>query len=65
MGYADQSLRVELQQAESLTEQLRSEHGAWMRQAHKRQEELEEANSELTRTLMSKEREVGKERPLN
>jgi ribosomal protein S10 len=56
---------VELQQAESLTEQLRSEHGAWMRQAHKRQEELEEANSELTRTLMSKEREVGKERPLN
>ena len=53
-----QSLRVELQQAENLSEQLRTEHSAWMRQAHRRQEELEEANAELTRSLTSKEREV-------
>ena len=29
-----------------------------MRQAHRRQEELEKANSELTETIMQREREV-------
>jgi len=51
-------VREELRAAELSAETLRTEHAAWMRQAHRRQEELEKANSELTETIMQREREI-------
>jgi polyribonucleotide nucleotidyltransferase len=39
-------------------ETLSNDHSSAMRQAHRRQEELERANSELVRTVVEKDREV-------
>jgi hypothetical protein len=44
-------------------ESLSNDHSSAMRQAHRRQEELERANSELVRTLVEKDREVRRQFP--
>ena len=55
-----QGLREELRQKDSYIETLQSEHSIATRSAHQRHDDLEQANSDLTATLMSKERELTK-----
>jgi hypothetical protein len=51
-------IRFHFPPLQAANETLRSEHTTLMRQAQRRQEEIEIANLDLTRTIMEKEREV-------
>jgi hypothetical protein len=53
-----QGLREELRQKDSYIDTLQSEHSNVMRHAHQRHDDVEQANSDLTSTLIAKEREL-------
>lgn len=55
-----QGLREEIMNKDAYIESLQNEHSNVMRNAHQRYDDLEKANSDLTSTLMAKERELSR-----
>ena len=53
-----QGLREEIRNKDAYIESLQSEHSNVMRNAHQRHDALEQGNSELTSSLMMKERKL-------